>query len=573
MPESSWVIDTECSELLPVYTRMNANDVLSDPISPLGASMIWNPHVLRGWSIGYHALGSITATEASELTASGAFFYGHLYVNMSATRLFGLRSGVGVETTDAMWFGGHPDIPPYVPREGDVNEERSAKLAAFSAWALTAETYDDLEEDKALGERLRELRPDFATMSPAALVAYARSVAPYERQTWRGEVFGGLAGAIGPGALGALLGELDPSLVIQITGHGGDVDSAGPPFALWGLSRIVRDDAALSAEFDQGIEGLADRITSFPEFSAKFDAFLYEFGYRGPNEWDIGSDTWETRPELALGLVNSMRAMGPEGDPNERAAIAAAVADSATARAEALLADNPEALATFHLAVPASRRGAGWRERGKANCVRVLHEARVAMNELGRRMHAAGHLTHPKQVFQLLDSELDVFAVSPEKFGAVLNEREAEWKNLFGLDLPLFIDTSNGLPPLSSLKKLGEGVAATPLAVGESIQGLGSSAGIARGRACIVLTPDQAGDLEPGDVLIAPQTDPSWTPLFVVAAAVVTDVGAPNSHAMIVSRELGIPCAAGATGATTRIPNGAMVEVDGTTGTVTVVGL
>ncbi len=78
--------------------------------------------------------------------------------------------------------------------------------------------------------------------------------------------------------------------------------------------------------------------------------------------------------------------------------------------------------------------------------------------------------------------------------------------------------------------------------------------------------------LQPGDVLIAPITDPSWTPLFVPAAGVVVDVGAALSHAIIVSRELGIPCVISATGATRRIPDGARVRVDGNTGLVTVLG-
>jgi pyruvate,water dikinase len=68
-------------------------------------------------------------------------------------------------------------------------------------------------------------------------------------------------------------------------------------------------------------------------------------------------------------------------------------------------------------------------------------------------------------------------------------------------------------------------------------------------------------------------TDPAWTPLFVPAAAVVVDVGAPLSHAIIVSRELGIPCVVSVNEATQRIPDGALVEVDGTTGVVTVLEL
>jgi pyruvate,water dikinase len=71
-------------------------------------------------------------------------------------------------------------------------------------------------------------------------------------------------------------------------------------------------------------------------------------------------------------------------------------------------------------------------------------------------------------------------------------------------------------------------------------------------------------------VLVAPITDPSWTPLFVAAEAVVVDVGAQMSHAVIVARELGIPAVVSVTGATERIPDGALLEVDGNAGVVRV---
>ena len=73
--------------------------------------------------------------------------------------------------------------------------------------------------------------------------------------------------------------------------------------------------------------------------------------------------------------------------------------------------------------------------------------------------------------------------------------------------------------------------------------------------------------------MIAPITDPSWTPLFLAAEAVVVDVGATMSHAVIVSRELGIPCVVSATDATRTIPDGAKISVDGNTGRVTVIEL
>ena len=80
---------------------------------------------------------------------------------------------------------------------------------------------------------------------------------------------------------------------------------------------------------------------------------------------------------------------------------------------------------------------------------------------------------------------------------------------------------------------------------GEILAGAPASAGVVRGRSRVVRDLSQIADFEPGEILVAPQTDPSWTPLFMVAAGVVVDVGAMGSHAMIVSRELGIPCAAG----------------------------
>ena len=81
-------------------------------------------------------------------------------------------------------------------------------------------------------------------------------------------------------------------------------------------------------------------------------------------------------------------------------------------------------------------------------------------------------------------------------------------------------------------------------------------------------SPSDPGALRPGDILVAPNTDPSWTPLFLAVSAVVVDVGAMNSHAVIISRELGIPCAVGVSDASGRIIDGQMIEVDGGAGTV-----
>src|SRR4051794_14519663 len=88
MTADRWIIDTPPSARFPVYTRLNANDVLPDPITPLGASLAWIPHILPGWAFGYTTMGAFEPSEVfSDLTSPGGFFFGYLYVNQSNVRV------------------------------------------------------------------------------------------------------------------------------------------------------------------------------------------------------------------------------------------------------------------------------------------------------------------------------------------------------------------------------------------------------------------------------------------------------------------------------------------------------
>jgi pyruvate,water dikinase len=100
--------------------------------------------------------------------------------------------------------------------------------------------------------------------------------------------------------------------------------------------------------------------------------------------------------------------------------------------------------------------------------------------------------------------------------------------------------------------------------------GLAASPGIVEGLARVILRVDQLGELEEGEILVAPSTAPSWTPVFGRIAAAVSDIGGVMSHAAIVAREYGLPAVVGAAGATKRIKTGDRLQVDGTAGTVTI---
>jgi pyruvate,water dikinase len=102
----------------------------------------------------------------------------------------------------------------------------------------------------------------------------------------------------------------------------------------------------------------------------------------------------------------------------------------------------------------------------------------------------------------------------------------------------------------------------------DQVKGLPGSAGRAEGLVRIVNSPEEGCQLRPGEVLVAVTTNVGWTPIFPRAAAIVTDVGAPLSHAAIVARELGIPAVVGCGNATMLLKTGDRIRVDGGSGTV-----
>ena len=111
------------------------------------------------------------------------------------------------------------------------------------------------------------------------------------------------------------------------------------------------------------------------------------------------------------------------------------------------------------------------------------------------------------------------------------------------------------------------------LAAGSRITGLGASAGVHEGRARVVDDPARLEEeFAAGEVLIAPATDPSWAPLFLLAGAVVIDTGSNISHAALVAREMGIPAVVGARDASRRLRDGQRLRVDGASGSVEVIG-
>jgi pyruvate,water dikinase len=473
-------------------------------------------------------------------------FGGYMYINGTMARLFGHRGpGLSTDMVDATYFGTHPDVPEHKIEPWHDSETNSAKLGEWMGKVMSAQSLPHLLDDQREANDIRSHRPDLSAMDEVALVERMTSFTPVLRRLFEHHLDATAGTSIGPAVLGIFAMAMgDPSLALTLITSIGDVDSAAPSRALWDLSRLDPESA---------------------EFSDGFAAFIGEFGSRGPNEWDIRSDTWETKPELARALIDAMRAAPDSESPMNRHARNAHVRVEAENRVRAALAVDPDSLGQFEMALRSSHVYLAGRERAKTNIIKVVHEIRMAAVALAER---TGFAT--SQVCMLLADELPAFIEQPSEFRARLAQRERQYAQLFELEPPFIV---NGIvPPLTEWSLRG-GSAAPPAAVGEVLSGMSGAPGSYTGTARVILDPADPFALEPGDVLIAPFTDPAWTPLFVPAGAVIVDVGAVVSHAIIVSRELGIPCVVSVTDATVRIPNGATVTVDGAGGTVTIVDL
>jgi pyruvate,water dikinase len=559
-----------------MYTRGNAAEILADPCSPLGWSMVWDPGVAMGCRDAFIRFGIVNDDELTHGAPEPfGHFGGYMYNPLSMSRLMGVRMpGATPEAIDKAYFGDDPTIPPYVAEDWHENPDNSARLAVKMGAIMTATEYRDAEIDKATADRIRAQRPDYAAMSPRQLVAFCRSLVPQFRRNFDTHADVTLATSLPTGAMQALcdaVGHPEWAMPL-ISGYGG-VDSAAPSFAMWDMSRLAKASAHLTKAFEQGVEGLygrlaADTSDDAKAFRAALGAFMAEFGSRGPNEWEIIADVWETKPELVLQAIDLMRRTADSESPYRRAERLEAERRRLEPIIAELLAADAEASATLQMAIASTAIHVRARERSKANNIKVIHEARMATRELGRQLFAQGVLDDPMDVYMVLDAELDTYLDDPAAMRSELAVRAVEWRQLFDLEPPFVVDGRQGVPPLDAWPRRTE-VAAVALAVGETAPGIAGCAGVVRGRARVILDLDDADRLEPGDILVTVATDPSWTPLFVAAGGVVTNTGAPASHAVIVSRELGIPCVVSIANATRRIPDGALIEVDGDHGTVT----
>jgi rifampicin phosphotransferase len=580
-PVDRWIKDNDFEPKYPFWTRANVSEVLPEPVTPLGWDLVWEHTSMAGWrDLFVQDLGMGDDEMNHERAEVMGIFGGYSYLGASIFRVWAGRTpGMTPTTIDEAYFGDHPDVPPYVAEPWHANAHTTEVMGKYLGWATVGLDQTRLDADKAESLKLRAARPDFTSMSTEALLGFALAQRPLLRRMFAQHISQTLAASVGPGVLGQICGAIgQPQMAMRMMSGMGGVDSAAPSYAMWDMSRRARSSASLTKIFEGGNTGMHDRLRAAAATDADAKAFLVtvneflaEFGSRGSNEWDLVANVWELRPDTVMAAIDRMRVAPDDASPLEENAKREAERHDLAAQVRTALAGNDEALGGFEVGLASSSTFIPGRERSKTTIIRVIHEIRMAAWEIARRLVANGQLDEPGHVFYLFVDELNEMVHGGGKqLRALIPNRIVYRTWLAGLETP-FIFNGEAKPTSEWVAKGSRSVAV--MGVGEVIQGVPGCPGTATGRARVITDPTDPFALEPGDILIAPATDPSWTPLFVPAAAVVVNVGAALSHAVIVSRELGIPCVPSAIDATRRIPDGAIITVDGDNATVTIISL
>ena len=343
--------------------------------------------------------------------------------------------------------------------------------------------------------------------------------------------------------------------------------------ALWEVARAIRTDpraVALFGTLDADAlarDSIAGRLP--PAAQAAIEDFLRRYGMRGTAEIDLGRPRWRDDPTPLMQVLRSyLRIEEGEEAPD---VVFRRGADAAQRALASLIADLRRTrfgrLKAFVMKVAARRmRGlAGLRESPKFTVISMFGAVRAGLLASGHDLATSGVLDSPEDIFFLHIDELKALAADETRdWHTLVRERRKTYaRELRRRRIPRVL--------LSDGRAFYGGTSVGEAATGARLTGTPVSPGISEGRVRVVFDPSGT-QLAPGEILVCRGTDPAWTPLFLAAAGLVTEVGGLMTHGSVVAREYGIPAVVGVHEATSLLPTGTRVRLDGTKGRITILG-
>jgi phosphohistidine swiveling domain-containing protein len=365
------------------------------------------------------------------------------------------------------------------------------------------------------------------------------------------------------GVLGRLLvrwcADADGSLHNGLLCGAGGMISAEPAQRIGELARLCRGDEALLRALASGDAPAADAaLASRSAARAGIAAYLEAFGDRCQSELKLETRTLDDDPGPLFRAIARLAAGAPVAVPERSGP--QAVRTRAERDVAVVVARRPWRRLVIGFALGQARKRVRDRENLRYERTRVFGRVRRIFAEIGRRLHAAGRIADPRDVFWLeLDDVWAAIRDASSDLGAIVAERRARYAAYEDAPAPpaRFIAIGPNAPAARDREAAAGGAIRT---------GIGCCPGVVRGRVRIVSDPQSR--FERGEILVAERTDPGWIVLFPAAAGILVERGSVLSHAAIVSRELGIPSVVAVGGLTAWLRDGDLVEFDGRSGRV-----
>jgi pyruvate,water dikinase len=336
-------------------------------------------------------------------------------------------------------------------------------------------------------------------------------------------------------------------------------------FALWRLSRSIRTSPWLRrlVETSSGEEVLAslDSDDAGRAFSRELEEFLARHGHRGGAERDAYHPRWRHDPTRVFQVIRPLLALDDDESPELREERTRELMLATRAEAEEHLRRQPlgELQAPFFLWFLALVQDyMYYRDFERFYNDKTMSRSRDLYEAIARRFVATGLLTDASDIFFLGRQEMlaaDAGSLTARQIAIRVRARRRVYEKYSRTEPPKFL---RGWQAFDD-DQLGDEA---------DLQGIGASSGVVTGRARVCRELGEIADIRPGDILVTVATDPGWTAVFSMIAAVVVETGGVVAHAVMISREYGLPCVANLARACDLIPDGAIITVDGRTGRV-----
>jgi rifampicin phosphotransferase len=337
---------------------------------------------------------------------------------------------------------------------------------------------------------------------------------------------------------------------------------------LWQLAQHLHTEPALIALFHDKLPAQltqAYREKSLPPLLQQGLAdFLVLYGHRGVAEIDMGLPRWSEDPTYLFGMLANYIALNdPETAPDVKFQRSVQEAEAMVqtlvrrARRRSWLRGQLTSFCLHRI-----RALSGLREVPKFDFVLLMANARRYLLAIGEDLAHSRRLESATDIFFITLKETHAALVGQDMRTLVQERRTSYERELRRRHIPRIMLSDGTEPEAAMTRELGNDATATIL------KGVPASAGVVSGKAHVLLDPTGAR-LEPGEILVAPSTDPGWTPLFLTASGLIMEMGGPMSHGAIVAREYGIPAVVGVSGALERITTGQQITIDGSSGIIT----